>query len=173
MCDLGLDRDRLRFGRTTQGWLDAGERLRDELSGQLRNSIAGVEHIGSSSVVGLLAKPIIDLVIGLGPDHPVSPVREKLESTGWIYRGDAGAHGGHLFVLETRPWHRVAHIHIVVHGGEQWRNYVRLRELLRLSASARERYESVKLRLADEVGDDRVAYTEGKSSVITSLLDSP
>ena len=130
-----------------------------------------MEQIGSSSVKGLLAKPIVDLAIGLTTDQELAPVRERLESAGWIYRGDAGAQGGHVFVLESAPRHRVAHAHVVEHLGEQWRSYLRLRDLLDRSPAARHRYEDTKLRLINEVGDDRTVYTEGKTEIIASLLE--
>ena len=59
-----------------------------------------VEVIGSSSVLGLLAKPIIGLAFGLTVDQPLPLTQTKLENDGWIYRGDAGADGGHVFVFE-------------------------------------------------------------------------
>lgn len=168
---LGLDYDSLRLDRTTLDWVDAGARLRLEVADLLAGSAVGVEQIGSSSVEGLLAKPIIDLAIGAPVDQELTPVRSRLESAGWIYRGDAGAQGGHVFVLESEPWHRVAHAHVVEHLGEQWRNHLRLRDLLRRSPGARQRYEDAKLRLVNEVGDDRTTYTEGKTEIVASLLD--
>ena len=168
---LGLDYDTLRLDRTNQQWIDAGSRLRDDVADQLVSRVAGVEQIGSSSVMGLLAKPIVDIAVGLAADQELPPVRELLEATGWSYRGDAGANGGHVFVLEAKPWHRVAHLHVVDHEGEQWRNYLRLRDLLRQSPLARARYESAKRQLTNEFGDDRKAYTDGKSIVIGLLID--
>ena len=168
---LGLDYNSLRLDRTTPEWVEAGARLRREVANRLAGLAAEVEHVGSSSVEGLLAKPIIDLSIGLTADQELMPVRTRLESAGWIYRGDAGSQGGHVFVLESAPWHRVAHAHVVEHLGEQWRNYVRLRDLLRRSPEARQRYEDTKLRLIKEFGDDRIVYTEGKTEIVASLLE--
>ena len=168
---LGLENDALRLDRTTQAWIDAGTRLRNDVAGRLAGSVVGVEQIGSSSVLTLLAKPIVDIAVGLGDEHEFSVVRDRLEATGWIYRGDAGANGGHVFVLETKPLYRVAHVHVVDYDGEQWRNYLRLRDLLRRSSAARARYESVKQQLVDEFGDDRTAYTDGKTIVVHMLLD--
>jgi GrpB-like predicted nucleotidyltransferase (UPF0157 family) len=168
---LGLDHTTLRLERTSQRWIEAGERLRDVVADQLIDGVAGVELIGSSAVIGLLAKPIVDIAVGLAADQELSPVQQRLASTGWIYRGDAGDNGGHVFVLEAKPLHRVAHVHVVDHEGDQWRNYLRLRDLLRHSPDSRARYESVKQRLAAEFEDDRTAYTDGKSAVIGHLLD--
>lgn len=83
-----------------------------------------------------------------------------------------GDEGGHIFVLEARPSYRLAHIYVVGNDGSQWRNYLNLRDLLRRDAAARDRYESIRARLAADVGNDRLAYTDGKSAVVPSLLDS-
>jgi GrpB-like predicted nucleotidyltransferase (UPF0157 family) len=168
---IGLDYHVLRLDRTDERWIVAGERLRDGISADLVGLVAGVEQIGSSSVIGLLAKPILDIAVGIAADQDLPPVRERLEGTGWIYRGDAGANGGHVFVLEARPWHRVAHIHVVAFDGEQWRKYLLFRDLLRRDPAARAQYESVKQQLAGEVGDDRKTYTDRKSIIVGRLLD--
>lgn len=167
---LGLDYGELHLDRTTEGWVVAGASLRDQVAAILGRDVDDVEQIGSSSVVGLLAKPIIDLAVGLSEHHDLAPVRSKLEAAGWIYRGDASDGGGHVFVLEARPWHRVAHLHVVDHRGGQWRDYMRFRDLLRQSSDARSEYEAVKLQLVEEFGNDRKAYTHGKSDVVRSLL---
>ena len=168
---LGLDHDTLRLDRTSQAWIDAGTRLRHGVARLLGGTVIGVEQIGSSSVLTLLAKPVIDIAVALGDEGEFSAVRDHLEAAGWMYRGDAGANGGHVFVLETKPWHRVAHLHVVDHDGEQWRNYLLLRNLLRRSSTARARYELVKQQLVGEFGDDRKAYTAGKTNVVKMLLD--
>ena len=167
---LGLDYDTLRFGRTTEQWVLAGARLRDRIASELAALVADVEQVGSSSVEGLMAKPIVDLAAGLATEHEFAPVRATLEQRGWIYRGDARDEGGHVFVLETRPLHRVAHLHVVEHEGRQWRNYLQLRDLLRHSPEARAKYEAVKQQVSGQVGDDRDAYTKGKSAIVHELL---
>lgn len=194
---LGLDHDELRLARTTAAWLAAGAGLRDRVAQLLAGhsvpddypALAGhpslvgrqveVEVIGSSAVPGLLAKPIVDLAVGVAAasdggiradGNPPADLLALLVADGWSYRGDAGNDGGHVFVLETRPWHRVAHLHLVELGGEQWCNYLRLRDLLRRSPVARARYQEVKLRLAGQQPVDRTAYTSGKTDVVAALL---
>lgn len=167
---LGLDYDTVAIEPTTDAWVAAGATLRDGVAELLIGVAVGVEPIGSSSVSGLLAKPIIDLAVGIRAEEDLAPIDHRLRSAGWIYRGDAGEDGGHLFVFETRPWHRVAHLHVVDHDGPQWRNYLSLRDLLRRSPSARRTYEAVKIRLAEDHPGDREAYTRGKSDVVRSLL---
>jgi GrpB-like predicted nucleotidyltransferase (UPF0157 family) len=167
---LGLDYHAIRLAITTEAWLTAGIGLRNRTAAVLDGVAADVQLIGSSSVLGLLAKPIIDLAVGLDADQSIAAVTARLVAVGWIYRGDAGSEGGQVFVLEARPWHRVAHLHVVEHDGDQWRNYLRLRELLRRSPDARARYAAAKLRLAGQQPTDRQAYTTGKTAVVTTLL---
>ena len=166
---LGLDRGTIRLSRTTEGWLAVGSVLRDRVSQNLIPVTTRVEHMGSSSVVGLLAKPIIDLAVG-ARDQDVPQIAKRLGAAGWIYRGDGGDDGGYLFVLEARHWCRIAHLHVVEVDGVQWRNYLRFRDVLRRSAVARSTYEAVKLRLAEAHGEDREAYTKGKTDVVRSIL---
>lgn len=167
---LGLDHDVLWLTPTEPSWVDAGQRLVGEVTALLGDSVRGVEQIGSSSVPGLLAKPIIDIAVGLGPDQDRTPIHDLLLDAGWIHRGDAGDHGGHVYVLESQPGRRVAHLHGVAHEGDQWRNYLLLRDLLHRSSGARATYEAKKRELAALCGDDRMAYTDGKTDVVHALL---
>jgi GrpB-like predicted nucleotidyltransferase (UPF0157 family) len=167
---LGQDYDSMTLSRTTEAWLTAGVELQRRVTKVLDGVAAHVEVIGSSSVLGLLAKPILDLAVGLAVDQPLPPITPRLKRDGWIYRGDAGDEGGHVFVLETRPWHRIAHLHVVSFEGKAWWDYLRLRDLLRQSPDARSRYEAVKVDLARRVPVDRTAYTIGKTDVVMSLL---
>ena len=168
---IGLDYDDLRLSITSDEWVEAGALLRDQITLFLDGVVVAVEQIGSSAVVGLAAKPIIDLAVGIDNNDVLSEVTSKLEAEGWIYRGDAGDDGGHVFVLETRPWFRVAHIHVVEHGGRQWTDYLRLRRVLRSSDDARARYSAVKERLVAS-GTDRRTYTEQKAQVVRELLSA-
>ncbi|GAB7051270.1 GrpB family protein [Catenuloplanes indicus] len=167
---LGLARGTVRLERVTAAWIAAGEALREGVSRTLGDAVAGVEVVGSASVPGLLAKPIVDLAAGVQPDQEPDPVAVRLASAGWLYQGDAGDDGGLVFVLESGPGHRVAHLHVVPFGGRQWRNYLCLRDLLRRSPEARLRYETVKRDLHRRYPEDRAAYTNGKGDVVAALL---
>jgi GrpB-like predicted nucleotidyltransferase (UPF0157 family) len=93
-----------------------------------------------------------------------------LEPLRYIYRGDEGGEGGHLFVLEDEPEHRIAHIHLLSSGDPQWTRYLAFRDRLREDAAARAEYGHLKRQLADQFPDDRGAYTAAKESFIQGLL---
>ena len=167
---LGLAYDAVRLVPAEAGWAALARELVAEITAALGATALGVEHIGSSSVPGLLAKPILDLAIGVPPGTEVDAVVEPMSRLGWIYRGDAGDAGGWVFVLEDAPWHRVAHAHGVEFGGRQWSRYLQFRELLLGSEPARAAYEATKLRLAAAHPDGREAYTSGKDATVERLL---
>jgi GrpB-like predicted nucleotidyltransferase (UPF0157 family) len=167
---IGLQYGTVRLVRADDRWATIAHELAAAIKTALGELVPAVEHIGSTAVLGLLAKPIIDLAIGMRPDTMVGDVTEPMARLGWIYRGDAGDDGGWIFVMEDAPWHRVAHAHGVDFGGSQWIRYLQFRELLRQSGAARTTYEGAKQRLAERHPDGRRRYTAGKDATVQRLL---
>lgn len=169
---LGLAYGTLRLVRVREEWPAIGLDLAATVATTLGPLVADVEPVGSTSVPGLVAKPIIDIAIGLRPGTDHRAVEHQLADDGWIYRGDAGESGGHLFMLESEPWVRVAHAHGVPHLGSQWNRYMRFRDLLRSDEDARTAYSNTKLALLEDLdGEDvRSRYTDQKGPVVDALL---
>ncbi len=167
---LGLDQGTVLLREARPEWGGLARGLADAIREALGERAAEVEHIGSTAVPGLAAKPIIDLAAGVARPS-VAAVRGPLEKLGYRYRGDAGDQGGLLFVLEVRPRHRVAHVHVVDPDGPQWQRYLAFRDLLRSDASARAKYTRLKRELARRHPHDRRAYTEGKERLVRELLE--
>ena len=167
---LGLDYGRVALVEAPEDWLVLAAALIRSVSAALKGQSVNIEHVGSTAVPSLLSKPILDLAIGVPCDPQPGIFTEELASIGWEYRGDAGEGGGLVFVLETRPRHRVAHIHIVRQDGLQWRNYVAFRELLRSDAAARATYASAKQSLLASFASDRKSYQAGKETTVAALL---
>jgi GrpB-like predicted nucleotidyltransferase (UPF0157 family) len=167
---LGLTYGQVRLVDSDPGWPRAFVCLAAELRSALGELAVAVEHVGSTAVPGLVAKPILDLAVGLAPATDPDHVIRAIGRLGYAYRGDKGDSGGLLFVLEDRPAHRIAHLHVVPHGGEPWRQYLAFRDRLRSDADARAGYAEVKRRLGERFADDRQAYTAGKAAFVARLL---
>jgi GrpB-like predicted nucleotidyltransferase (UPF0157 family) len=165
-----LEYGSVRLVRARASWARIGTQLAADVASTLPECAVAVEHVGSTAVPGLLAKPIIDLAIGVQSGTRVESLIEPMQAAGWIYRGDAGDAGGWVFVLEDEPWHRVAHAHGVEHDGVAWRRYLAFRGLLRSSTDARRAYEQAKVRLAEEYASDARRYTDGKTETVEGLL---
>jgi GrpB-like predicted nucleotidyltransferase (UPF0157 family) len=160
---------RLAAGAATE-WARAYERIAAATREALGDAASGVEHVGSTAVPGMPAKPIIDIAVGMRPGGTVAEMRARLEPRGFIYRGDMGSQGGVLFVLESAPWHRIAHVHVVAYGGESWARYLAFRDRLRRDPDARDSYVRLKRTLAERFPGDRAAYTAGKDPLVSALL---
>jgi GrpB-like predicted nucleotidyltransferase (UPF0157 family) len=174
LCDwagLGLDHGIVRLTDARAEWGAVAQRLAGRIGAALDDDALQVEHVGSSAVPGLVCQPIVDLAVGVR--HPgVEWLRAPLEQLGYLYRGDGGERGGLLFVLEARPRHRVAHVHVVEHGGAQWRRYLAFRDLLLSDAGARDAYARLKQQLAYDFPENRPAYTDGKEDLVRTLLEA-
>jgi len=169
---LGLDYGEVELAHTDPRWPDAFEHLSGRLRAALGPAAVAIEHVGSTAVPGLLAKPILDIAVGLVANADPHDVVESFVACGLEYRGDNGDDGGRLFVLNARPLHRVAHVHVVDYGDLRWTRYLALRDRLRRDPDARTRYEEVKRELASEFPSDRRSYTAGKAAFIRGLLVS-
>ena len=168
---LGLDYGTVRLTPARNEWAAVAERLATAIRAALGERAVGVEHVGSTAVPGLATKPILDIAVGVGHEVPTEAVKERLEGLGYEFRGNAGDSGGLVFVLSDRPVHRVAHVHVVEHGGSQWHRYVAFRDLLLKHESARAIYERTEGELAERFPDDRKSYTAAKEEVVRSLLE--
>lgn len=136
--------------------------------------VSGVEHVGSTSVPGLAAKPIIDLMAQVRDlDAVVDEAGEQLEADGWHY---VPAH------LDGRPWRRFfvktdpsgqrryAHLHLIEEGHPRWAQQLEFRDALRRDDELADTYANLKRRLTAEHPHDREAYSEAKAAFIIDAL---
>jgi GrpB-like predicted nucleotidyltransferase (UPF0157 family) len=136
------------------------------------NLLADLQHIGSTSVPDLPAKPILDIAAAVATLDAIPELLQRLTGSGYIYRGDGGNAGGHLFVRESSLDVRTVHLHVVQHSGTQWRNYLLFRDLLRQDAGIRRQYAELKQEQGKRFRDDRRSYTASKHEFIRGVLDA-
>ena len=125
--------------------------------------------MGSTAVPSLDAKPILDIAVAVASTQVIPRLRRPLGQLGYIYRGDAGEDGGHLFVKESAPDVRTHHLHVVV-DDLQWREWLLLRDSLRADEMLRTRYSELKKALQERFAEDRRGYTEAKNKFIRGLV---
>lgn len=131
----------------------------------------GVEHIGSTAVPGLAAKPVIDLLIGVPGLERFAPYAHRLAAYGYEYDPDQ-----ERVVPDRRFFKRVVagvrthHLHVVERNGPLWQRYLGFRDALRADTALAHRYAQLKLTLAERYPEDREAYTAGKTSFVQGVL---
>jgi len=170
-ADLGVAYGTVRLAAHQTGWAVAADRHAATLRTVLGEHVTAIEHVGSTAVPGLAAKPIIDLAVRLAPGTPAGLVIDLLTDAGYQFRGDKGDHGGLLFVLEVSAGVRVAHLHVIADSDPQFGRYVAVRDRLRADPRTAAEYQTLKQRLAFEHGNDRAAYTAGKAEFLADLAD--
>jgi GrpB-like predicted nucleotidyltransferase (UPF0157 family) len=168
---IGLDRGTVRVEPHDPAWFAAADRVCRDVLSHCGELVADIQHVGSTSVPGLPAKPVLDIAAGVPADCAIDDLLRALSGAGFQYRGDKGDTGGHLFVVEPAPNVRTVHLHIVEHGSAQWRDYLLFRDILRTVPSLREQYAELKRQLATAHSEDRTAYTSGKAAFIRTVLE--
>ena len=152
---------------------EAWPSLFEELAGPIRHAVADlgaeVEHVGSTAVPGLAAKPVIDIDVVVRSGDDVSAATRALRALGYIYQGDEGIPGREAFLSPAGSVPH--HAYVVVSGNEAHANHVVFRDYLQSHPEAAAEYAALKLGLADRYGDDRVAYTDAKSEFVTRSLE--
>ena len=144
----------------------------DQLARPVREALADlgveVEHIGSTAVPGLAAKPIVDIDVVV-PSAAAAPAAiERLRGLGYVYQGDKGVPGREAFLWPPgAPRH---HLYVVVAGGEPHTAHVRFRDHLREHPETAEEYAGLKRELARRHGGERLAYTDAKSEFVEAVL---
>lgn len=157
---LGLLRGRVELHTHDESWLIQAEETCVMIKGLLEDAAVDIQHVGSTSVAGLAAKPILDLVIGVRELSDLDPYLEKL-ARAHIYEAAQDLQGQRLFVMgDFKRNTRTHHIHVVRWNSAAWKNYVQFRDYLRAFDEKRILYEKEKLRLAALYPEDRKAYTE-------------
>jgi GrpB-like predicted nucleotidyltransferase (UPF0157 family) len=149
-------------------WPTRFEQEKQSLGRALATWITGsIEHIGSTAIPGLAAKPVIDIMAGVEALEASRPAIDAAAHLGYCYfpyRPDAE----HWF-CKPSPAFRTHHLHLVPFRNGQWRGAIAFRDYLRSHPAIAAEYEVLKRRLAREFHRDREAYTQAKHPFIERI----
>jgi GrpB-like predicted nucleotidyltransferase (UPF0157 family) len=164
---LGLPQGTVKLMPHTELW----HQLFAEEEARLRDAISeytlAIEHVGSTAVCGLSAKPIIDIAVAVRQIADAERCVTPLGNIGYEYHGEYGIPGRHFF-CKGEP--RTHHLHLVEADSDLWRNHLLFRDYLRQHAEVAAQYDKLKRGLAHDYKDNREAYTEGKAAFIENVL---
>jgi GrpB-like predicted nucleotidyltransferase (UPF0157 family) len=149
-------------------WPAGFERLAAPVREAVADLGAHVEHVGSTSVPGLAAKPIIDIDVVVGSADDVPAVIERLRAHGYVYQGDKGIRGREAFMWPAGA--APHHLYVVVDGNQPHRDHIDFRDELRRRPDVARAYAALKTDLAARHRDDRPAYQEAKAEFIDGVL---
>lgn len=130
--------------------------------------IGGVHHIGSTSIPGISAKPIIDIMVGvesLEKSKPCIELLEKIQYQYFPYKPDQE----HWF-CKPSPQHRTHHLHIIPTTHPDFKARLAFRDYLRNNPRYKNEYEDLKKNLAKKFINNRDAYTDAKTQFVNKIL---
>lgn len=150
-------------------WIEAFQLERDVLCDALAPWLVGVpEHIGSTAVPGLAAKPIIDIMAPVASLEDSRAAIAAAASAGYVYFAYR-AEAMHWF-CKPSPSERTHHLHLVPIGSSLWKERLAFRDALRADESLRAEYQDLKVALAVKYRHDRDGYTDAKAPFINRVL---
>ena len=168
---IGQHKRDIRIVPYQVGWVDLFKQEAFLLKDALGSAALQVEHIGSTAIPGIAAKPVIDIMIAVfSLDQSVALI-PRLESLGYIYRPNDTVPQRMFFAKESKPEYRTHHLNLTEMGSTFWVNQLVFRETLRKHPQVAEAYVDLKVRLAEAYAKTGVLDRDGKTAFVTAVLE--
>lgn len=175
--EIGLRKGFVEIEKYNPHWRDAFDTERENLKEIFGNVAKSIEHVGSTSIVGLSAKPIIDIAIGVDALADIDKVREKiLKFSHYTVKGNNAdgeilmRRGTPVKPGEDKPDFITHFIHIMEIDDRKYKETIAFREFLRKNYDVLKEYEDLKYNLAIKYKNDRKAYSKAKAEFVENIL---
>lgn len=152
-----------------EAWKSAFEEIKKEIKGAIGELIIGIEHVGSTSVEGLSAKPCIDIDVIIKDYSVFDSVVSKLEMIGYTHQGNLGIKDREAFKYSNKPHLQKHHLYVCPEHSEELYRHITFRDFLRNNPEAVKKYGSTKETAAQLFPDDMEKYIEYKTPCIEEL----
>ena len=167
---IGLKRGTVKLFYHDTRWDSYALELISRIKGIFGKAAVDVQHVGSTAIKSIKAKPIIDIAVGVKDLHYVRRFISLMEKNGFIYK-DIGREKELFFSCGSFENDiRTAHIHVVEVKSREWSDYINFRDYLNENINTAKEYEELKLALAEKYPEDRESYTQGKAEYIKMTL---
>lgn len=152
-----------------KAWKSDFEEIKKELEDAIGDLIVGIEHVGSTSVEGMSAKPCIDIDVIIQDDSVFDTVVSGLRAIGYIHEGDLGIKGREAFKYTNKPHLKTHHLYVCPKDSAELHRHITFRDFLRCNPEAVKKYSLVKETAAALFPDDIEKYIAYKSPCIEEL----
>lgn len=168
---LGLRRGTVVLETYRQGWASLFQEEAERLSCRIGRKAVAIEHIGSTAIPGMAAKPILDMMIGVHSMSDADLILDDVVTMGYLRR-ENGDLADRIFLVKGPESLRTHHLSITYIGSAFWQDHIQFREALREDKTLATAYLELKSRLAKTFGQDRERYTAGKERFVKEVLAS-
>lgn len=156
----------LPYDRT---WQSDFEEIKREIEGAIGDLMIGIEHVGSTSVEGMSAKPIIDIDVIIQDYTAFDAVVRRLEAIGYVHEGNLGIKDREEFKYSNKPHLRQHHLYVCPEQSEELYRHITFRDFLATNPEAVKKYSAVKEKAAQLFPDNIEKYIAYKSPCIEEL----
>ena len=168
---LGVLKGKVKLEKYDYRWQEEFEKEKDRLNQLIGEYIKGIEHIGSTSIPGLVAKPIIDIAVIVEKLNNEAKYLNILKESGYQYRDDNGEKCEFLFKKINKNNETTHFIHIIERNGVRYNNYILFKNYLLKHKEEIKNYNQLKQNLYEKYKDNREKYTIEKNEYITSIIE--
>ena len=152
-----------------EAWKNAFEEIKTEIEAEIGDLIIGIEHVGSTSVEGMSAKPCIDIDVIIKDYSVFDDIVRKLGVIGYIHEGDLGIKDREAFKYADKSHLMTHHLYVCPRDSEELHRHIAFRDFLRKNPEAVKKYSRVKETAAQLFPDSIDQYIEYKSPCIEEL----
>jgi GrpB-like predicted nucleotidyltransferase (UPF0157 family) len=164
---LGLEHDQVRLHPYTPLWAQLYRQEEEQINTAIGHLIVDIQHVGSTAVPGIEAKPILDIMAGVKRLEDARFYQAPLAAIGYEHRAHAGIPNDHVFGKGVMRTHI---LHIVEYGSREWTRNLYFRDALRSDPDLAREYEALKIELARKFSNNRAEYTAAKSAFIRKVI---
>lgn len=164
---LGLKRNVVRLQDYTSLWIELYREEEERIRAAIGHLIIDLQHIGSTAIPGIRAKPILDMMAGVARLKEALMCRAPLEALGYDYAEHAEVANDYVFGKGVARTHL---LHVVEYESAEWTNHLRFRDRLRNDWALAQEYERLKVELSLKFSENRAEYTSAKSEFICKVI---
>lgn len=165
---LGLNSGELRFSPYHDKWPVLFETEQEIIKSAIDDHIVDIQHVGSTAIIGMPAKPILDIAIAVDDFETARVCIVPLTNLGYTFKGENGIPHRHYFQKGELCTH---HLHMVEETSEEWTKLILFRDYLRSNQRVSEAYRDLKIDLLERTNGDRKSYQAAKSAFIDGVVE--
>ncbi|MFB4213376.1 GrpB family protein [Shouchella sp. JSM 1781072] len=164
----GLKRGTVALIEYKEEWTKIFNRDKDIILQIVGNKVVDIQHVGSTAIPDISAKPIIDILVGLKNIFEADHFIPKFEEKSYEFRPHASTQDRFLYIKGGKNF-RTHHIHVVQYGSNEWNRMIRFRDYLRENPKVALEYKELKEDLANRFSNNREEYTKGKENFVYQI----
>jgi len=168
---LGLQRGQVKLVPYNPEWADLFELEKNAIKQAFREKILGIEHIGSTAIPGMIAKPILDFMIAVDSLDEYELYTQELEKLGYQFRRDERSELEHILYVKGPEEKRTHYLKLTTLDSEFWKDHILFRDYLIEHPERAKKYSDLKQKLLEKHGGERENYTKEKENYINETLE--